>query len=82
MISEGSAQGNGREVDSFEKTGEEGRGRPVRQFHLFALRNLDDCVERGSAWEVWGSPGTSEIKIAFGHYAALLYLQINSAVSG
>jgi len=82
VISEGSAQGNGREVDSFERTGEERRGRPLSQFHLFALGNLDDCVERGSAREVWGSPGTSEIEIAFGHYAALLYLQINSAVSG
>ena len=82
MISEGSAQGNGREVDSFERTGEEGRGRPLSQFHLFALGNLDDRVERGRARQAWGSPGTSEREIAFGHCAALLYLQINSAVSG
>ena len=39
-------------------------------------------MERGSAGEVWGSRGTSEIEIAFGYYAALLHLQMDLAESG
>lgn len=71
-----------REVDSFERTGEEGRGRYLSQFHLFALGGLADSIERGSAGEGWGSRGMFEIEIAFGHHTALLYIQMNSAESG
>lgn len=80
MISEGSAQRNGREVDSFERTGEEGRGRPLSQF-IVALGIWMIVLKRG----VHGKSGAHQERlkeIAFGHCAALLYLQINSAVSG
>lgn len=39
-------------------------------------------TETGSRGEGWGSRGMSEIEIAFGYHAALLHLQMNSAVSG
>lgn len=56
--------GECREVDSFERCGEEGRVRDLSQFHVFALRDPADrtapCLprtERGAAGEGWARAG-------------------------